>query len=153
MVWGEYYVNLIVFVENYMDLYHKILIKLYDASGGKDSQKVDFADLVKQEGFNASYKDIYKQMSQSGWITEAGRADVVNITHWGVMEAKKTLASGGEDSTKEFEKAATRLVANARELLVMSEEFASKKSEGSLTQVENKFDEVKSDIGKVKKFL
>ncbi|MEZ5344074.1 MAG: hypothetical protein R2681_00835 [Pyrinomonadaceae bacterium] len=136
-----------------MDVYHKILIKLYEASGGKDSQKVDFSDLVKKEGFLPSYKDIYKQMSQSGWITEAGRADVVNITHWGVMEAKKTLATGGEDSTKELEKACGRLVANVRELLVMSEEFSSKKSAESLTEVENKFDEVKSDIGKVKKLL
>ncbi len=146
-------VNFLSFRVNHMDLYHKILIKLYEASGGKDSQKVDFSDLVKKEGFFASYKDIYKQMNQSGWITEAGRADVVNITHWGIMEAKKTLATGGEDSTKEFEKAATRLVGNARELLVMTEEFSSKKSADSLTQVENKFDEVKSDIGKLKKYL
>ena len=136
-----------------MDLYHKILIKLYDASGGKDSQKVDFADLVKKEGFFPSYKDIYKQMSQSGWITEAGRTDVVNITHWGIMEAKKTLATGGEDSTKELEKAATRLVAVAREVLVMSEEFSSKMSEETLTQVENKFDELQNVIGKLKKTL
>ncbi|MCB1024572.1 MAG: hypothetical protein KDB79_09285 [Acidobacteria bacterium] len=126
---------------------------MYDASGGKDSQKVDFADLVKKEGFFPSYKDIYKQMSQSGWITEAGRTDVVNITHWGIMEAKKTLATGGEDSTKELEKAATRLVAVAREVLVMSEEFSSKMSEETLTQVENKFDELQNVIGKLKKTL
>ena len=135
-----------------MDVYHKILIKLYDVTGGKDSKKVDFADLVKKEGFLPSYPDIYKQMSQSGWIAEAGRSDTVNITHWGTMEAKKVLAGGG-DSKKELEKLSTRLQTNVKEFLVMTEQFVSDMSPENFELVENKLDVIKRSIDKVKKSL
>ena len=136
-----------------MDVYHKILIKLYDATDGKDSKKIDFKDLVKKEGFSPSYLDIYKQMSQSGWIAEAGRADAVNITHWGAMEAKKVLAGGGGDSKKELEKSTTLLRANVKEFLVMTDQFASDMSRENFELIENKFGEIKSSIDKVKKSL
>ncbi len=132
-----------------MDVYHKILIKLYEATGGRDSKKIDFGDLLKKEGFFPSYKDIYKQMSQSGWITDAGRPGAVNITHWGTMEAKKSLA-GGSDKKKDLTKAANRLKSNVKEFLVMTEEFSSDISAESFNQVENKFDEIKNAIEKLK---
>lgn len=135
-----------------MDVYHKILIKLYNVTGGKDTKKVDFSDLVKKEGFLPSYPDIYKQMSQSGWITEAGRADTVNITHWGAMEAKKVLAGGG-DNKKELEKITTRLRANVKEFLVMTDQFVSNITDENFELVENKFDEIKNSIDKVRKSL
>ncbi len=135
-----------------MDLYHKILIKLYDVSGGKDTKKIDFADMIKKEGFSPSYNDIYKQMSQSGWISEAGRTGVVYITHWGIMEAKKSLAGGG-DSEKELEKLATLLRSNVKEFLVMTEQFTSDMTEENFTEVENKLGEIKNSIEKVKKTL
>ena len=43
-----------------MDVYHKILVKLYEVTGGRDSKKVDFAELLKKEGFYPSYADIFK---------------------------------------------------------------------------------------------
>ena len=135
-----------------MDVYHKILVKLYEVSDGRDSKKVDFADLVKKEGFYPSYKDIYKQMSQSGWIAEAGRTDVVNITHWGLMEAKKVLAGGG-DSSKELEKRFNRLKANSKEFLVTVEDFGSDMNSESLQQVRDKFDEVENAISKLKELV
>jgi len=78
-----------------MDVYHKILVRLYDITDGKQSKTVDFVDLVKGEGFYPSYSEIFRQMSQAGWIAEAGRSDVVKITHWGIKEAKKSKSGGG----------------------------------------------------------
>ena len=135
-----------------MDVYHKILIKLYEVTEGRDSKKIDFRDLVRDEGFFPSYKDIFSQMSQSGWIAEAGRSDQVKITHWGIMEAKKTLAGGG-DSKKDLEKEAGRLRSNVKEFLVMTEEFASDLSSESFKQLEDKFGVVKNGIDKVKSNL
>ena len=132
-----------------MDVYHKILVKLYDATGGKGSKSVDFIDLVKAEGFYPSYQDIFKQSSQAGWIAEAGRNDVVKITHWGIKEAKKSK-SGAPDSSRALGKDANRLRANVKELLVMTEEFSSDISEENLKQVEKKFGEIKKAIEKLK---
>ncbi len=135
-----------------MDVYHKMLLKLFEVTKGRDTNKVDFADLVKKEGFHPSYSDIFKQMSQSGWINEAGRADVVVITHWGVMEAKKLLA-GRTDNSKELEKQSRRLRANVKEFLVITDDFLSDFSEEKFALVEQKFDEIKNGIGKVKNNL
>ena len=135
-----------------MNVYQKILVKLYEETNGKITKSVDFKELIKKEGFYPSYNDIFKQLSQSGWITEAGRPDAVNITHWGVMEAKKVLAGGG-DSKKELEKAANRLKGNAKQLLVMTEELASDISAENFELVDNKFDEVKNAIEKLKPLL
>mgnify|MGYP001815259791 CR=1 FL=1 len=135
-----------------MDVYHKILIKLYEVTGGRDSKKIDFRDLVRAEGFHPSYDDILSQMSQSGWITESGSAGQVSLTHWGLMEAKKSLAGGG-DSKKELEKEAGRLRSNVKEFLVMTEEFASDLSSESFEQLEDKFGVVKNGIDKVRRNL
>jgi hypothetical protein len=34
-----------------MDVYHKILTRIYEVTGGKDTVEVDLNDLLKQEGF------------------------------------------------------------------------------------------------------
>lgn len=128
-----------------MNVYQKILVKLYEETGGKDSVSVDFRDLVKKEGFYPSYDEIFRQMSQQGWITEVGRSDAVAITHWGVKEAKKSQA-GVQDGSRELKKNATRLKEDVKEFLVMSEEFASKTSEENFGNVKGKFDEIKSAI-------
>ncbi len=131
-----------------MNVYQKILVKLYEATDGKDSVSVDFKELVKKEGFLPSYIDIFKQMSQQGWIAESGRSDVVNITHWGVKEAKKSQL-GTDDSVREVQKNANRLKEGVRELLVMTEEFTGKVSEENFDQVKGKFDEIKEAIDKL----
>ena len=85
-----------------MDVYQKVLVKLHEATGGKDSQTVDFKELVKGLGFLGNYPDIFKQMSRQGWIAETRRVDVVCITHWGIKEAGKLSGGASEisDSAK-----------------------------------------------------
>ncbi len=46
-----------------MDVYHKVLSKLYQVTDGKDSHAVDLKDLVKSLGFLGSYDDILQQLS------------------------------------------------------------------------------------------
>jgi hypothetical protein len=118
-----------------MDVYHRILGRLYEITGGKQSESVDLLELVKQEGFLPSYEDISRQMSRAGWITESGRGNKVKITHWGVKEAKKSGTAAG-DSGREVRKLATRLQAEVKELLVMAEELASDISEAKMKLVE-----------------
>ncbi len=118
-----------------MDVYHRILGKLYEITGGKQSESVDLQELVKQEGFLPSYEDISRQMSRSGWITDTGRGNKVKITHWGVKEAKKS-GTAGPDTGRELKKLATRLQVEVKELVVMTEELASDISESKMKQVE-----------------
>ena len=132
-----------------MDVYHKILVKLYDVTGGKQSKTVDFIDLVKEEGFYPSYKDIFRQMSQAGWISEAGRSDVVKITHWGVKEAKKSK-SGTPDTARALRKQANALHANVKEFSVVTEEFLSDIDADNFKLVEKKFSKIKNAIEKLK---
>ena len=132
-----------------MDVYHKILVRLYDITDGKQSKTVDFVDLVKGEGFYPSYSEIFRQMSQAGWIAEAGRSDVVKITHWGIKEAKKSKSGGAPDSKRALEKQARRFRSNVKEFLVMTEEFASDVSAENFRQVESKFGEIKKAIEKL----
>ncbi len=132
-----------------MDVYHKILVKIYQETDGKTSTKVDLIDLVKKEGFYPSYKDIFSYLSEQGWLVEAGRADTVCITHWGVKEAKK--ASGGEgDTTRELEKAAKTLKTDAKQFLIMSEEFLSDMNDENLKLVQSKFDDINKSLAEVK---
>jgi hypothetical protein len=135
-----------------MNVYQKILVKLYKETSGKTSNKVDFADLVKKEGFYPSYQDIYKQMSDQGWIVDSGRGDSVFITPWGIKEAKK-VSRGGDDSARQLERAANRLRAEVKEFMVMTEEFVSDTNEESFNLVESKFEMVKNSLRKVKEII
>ncbi len=132
-----------------MNVYQKILVKLYEMTGGKDSERVDLKDLVKSEGFLPSYRDIFKQMSQQGWIAETGRADVINITHWGVKEAKK-LQSGTKDDSREIQKSANRLKEDVKEFMVITEEFAGDVTDDHFKLVQKKFEKIKDAIENLK---
>lgn len=132
-----------------MNVYQKILVKLFKVSGGKITEAVDLKELVKSEGFHPSYKDIFRQLSQQGWIAETGRADVVNITHWGVKEAKK-LSAGGVDDSREIEKKVNRLKAEVKEFMVMTEEFAGDISEEHFGLVVKQFGKVRESIEELK---
>ncbi len=135
-----------------MDVYHKVLVKLYEESGGRLTKKIDLGDLVKAAGFHPSYDDIYKQLSAAGWIAEAGRGNVVFITHWGVKEAKKSQ-SGAPDSAKGLTKEANRLAANAKELSIVIDEFAEDISEQNFKLVEKKFAGVEKALEGLKEML
>lgn len=135
-----------------MDVYHKVLVKLYEITGGKDTQTVDFKELVKAMGFHGNFADIFQMLSGQGWIAETPKANFVKITHWGVKEAQKSASGAGEtDEARELKKTANRLVKDTKEFLIMLEEFAADTSKNKFAQVEKKFGELNSTIAAIKK--
>lgn len=135
-----------------MDVYQKVLVKLHEAADGKDSQQIDFKELVKGLGFLGSYPDIFKQMSRSGWIAESRRPDVVSITHWGIKEAKKLSTDSDEisESANIVLKQTERLQSNVKQFLIMLDEFASDKSKKSFQNLDQAFRELSDAVGKIK---
>jgi len=135
-----------------MDVYHKVLVKLYEVTGGKDTQAVDFKELVKAQGFHGNFDDIFQMLSGQGWIAETPKANYVKMTHWGVKEAQKS-ASGATDAddSQELRKTANRLIKDTKDFLIMLEEFASDSSKEKFRQVEKKFGELNSSIAALKK--
>ena len=132
-----------------MDVYHKVLVKLFEATGGRDTQTVDLKELVKREGFLGNYNDIFQLLSGKGWIAETTRADAVKITHWGVKEAKKSK-SGVPDNSLLNKREVNKMVSSGKELVIMLEEFAFDISQENLKQVERKIAELNSAIGELK---
>lgn len=135
-----------------MDVYHKVLVKLYEVTGGKDSQTVDFKDLVKGEGFLGNYSDIFDMLSSQGWIADAPKPNYVSITHWGVSEAKKS-ANGAPDDSQEIQKNATRLVNQVKQLVSITDDFVADVSTKKFGEVEKTFDEIKATIAKLKNMV
>jgi hypothetical protein len=107
-----------------MDVYHKVLTRVFKDSGGKETVKVDMGEILKQEGFFASRDEIGARMIEEGWITEADAKYLVYLTHWGVAEAKKTLKNV-PDNSRALERDSKQLISTAKEFVVMSEEFAA----------------------------
>lgn len=134
-----------------MDVYHKALNKLYEATGGRDSQAVNFKELVKDLGFFGSYNDIFQILSDQGWIAETAKADFVKMTHWGVKEAQKSSAGAPDNqNSQELKKSANRLLGDTKEFLAMLEDFAADSSKENFGLVEKKFGELNSAISKLK---
>jgi hypothetical protein len=125
-----------------MDVYHKVLSRIHKESGGKESVRVDMSELLKQEGFFASIEQISSHMIKEGWITESDRKDHVQITHWGVAEAKKA-ASGGTDTSRELEKDSKMLISIAKEVVVMCEEFEGAPGTKKLANIEKRISDLK----------
>ena len=135
-----------------MDVYHKILAKIYEVTGGKTSESVDLKDLVKEAGFFPSYSDIHSQMNRSGWISDTGRGSEVKITHWGIKEARKIAGGGGQDDRQKM-KLAKKLHEEIKELSVMAEELSSKPDQDNLKLVENGFSKVEKCLGDLKSVI
>ncbi len=134
-----------------MDVYHKVLVKLYELTGGKDTQAVDFKELVKAQGFHGNYHDIFQMLNGQGWIAETPKANYVKMTHWGVKEARKsTSGTIDADGSQELKKTANRLIKDTKEFLILLEEFASDASKEKFGQVEKKFGELNSSITALK---
>ena len=137
-----------------MDVYHKVLVKLYDATGGRDTQAVDFKELVKSLGFLGNYDDVTQNLSGQGWIAETSKANYVKITHWGVKEAQKAISGDdGADGTRELKKAANHLKDETKHLVIIIEEFMADTSKEKFGQVEKKFGEINTAISKLKESL
>lgn len=135
-----------------MDVYHKVLVKLVEETGGRDSVKVDFSELLKKEGFLPSIDSISDYMRAEGWITDAGRKNVIQLTHWGLAEAKKTM-KGGPDKNQALTKASNKLLAETRELQIMMEEFVSDPSSDKFKQIEKTFQGMGQSVNEIKSNL
>ncbi|MBK7934114.1 MAG: hypothetical protein KA956_07390 [Pyrinomonadaceae bacterium] len=123
-----------------MDTYHKMLLKVFEASGGRESVDVDFVEIAKREGYFPSIDDIVSHMKSESWVTES-RANIVRITHWGIAEVKKT-GSERPDAARNLEREANRMLAATRELGVVIEEFIAAPGSDTLKPIELKVAEV-----------
>jgi hypothetical protein len=135
-----------------MDVYHKVLTKIYEQSGGRDSTDVDLAEMLKKEGFFPSLDNISQFLIGESWVTETAKRYVVRITHWGVAEAKKTLA-GAPDKAQLIEKDSKRLISDTREFLVMLEEFSGSPEGGKFEVINKRFNEIGATLAKIAKNL
>lgn len=126
-----------------MDVYHKILLRIYEITGGKVSEEVDFVELLKDEGFYPSYSDIFNQLTRNGWVSDTGNGDNVKITPWGVREARKVEKHGGTDDRRIVLKKAKALAEEIRQMLVVAEEVADDPDDKGMKQVEAVFSKVK----------
>ena len=132
-----------------MDVYHKVLKKLYEITGGKDTVDVDLVELLKREGFYPSIDSILKHMTRESWVTETSRENVVRITHWGVGEARRAN-SDTPDSALEIARHANRLLSETREFLIVLEEFISRQTGENIGRVDKKFLEMSAVLAKLK---
>ena len=133
-----------------MDVYQKILLKIYQVTGGKDSQLVDLKDLVKSLGFLGNYNDIFQKLNEQGWIAETPKLNYVKITHWGVKEANKSGSSQKPDTAPVNKNEVARLLGEAKQFLILLEEFASDPSDANLEQVQRKINDINSTIKQLK---
>lgn len=120
-----------------MDVYHKILVKIYELTGGKDSVDVDMSDLLKREGFFPSLESITQHLQDESWITETKHRFVVRLTHWGEAEAKR-VAADLPDRNQLVAKDAARLLSESREFVIMLEEFAASPDGDKLGTIEKR---------------
>lgn len=135
-----------------MNAYHKVLIKLYEITGGKDTVDVDLADVLKKEGFFPSIDDIKSYLSGESWIAETSRINIIRITHWGAAEAKRVM-SGAPDSKQALQKETVRLVNVMRESLVMAEEMNATPSAEKLGHINDRLSELSKILERIKSNL
>ena len=135
-----------------MDAYHQVLAKLYETTGGKENQSVDFKDLVRRLGFFGNYADIFERLSREGWIVEDAKSDFVRITHWGVKEVKNPSASGADKDLKQrtLESDANKAAAEAKELSLLLEVFARNTSAENLAAVQQKINDINGLLERLK---
>lgn len=131
-----------------MDVYHKILTRIYEITDGKDSVEIDLNDLLKQEGFYSNIDNILQHLTTESWVAETPRPRVVKITHWGSAEAKRVLTNT-PDVNREVTKEANRLLAEARELIIMLEEFAATPSGSNFKTIQKKIEDLEAITGRL----
>ena len=137
---------LVQIIEEYltMDAYQKILVHIYDMTGGKETVDVDLIDLLKREGYFPSLDEIREQLKSESWVTES-RPNVVRITHWGVAAARK-VGSARPDAVRMLEKEAKYMVSESRDLAVVIEEFIADTSADRFRLIENKLAQIKQRL-------
>lgn len=132
-----------------MDAFQKVLVKIYEITGGRDTQDVDFMELLKTEGFWSSRDSIRSHLNNEGWITDSPRAGNIRITHWGVAEAKKAMSSPTK-SDPGIDRVTARLGNVTRDFSIVVEEFIAKPSGKTLKPVQDRLTEIDDIIEKVK---
>ncbi len=132
-----------------MDVYHRVLVKLYEVTGGKP-ETVDLKELVKKEGFLGSYPQIFEHLSRQSWIIETSRVDSVKISHWGIKEAQIAQSSGGSNDLLAVKKDVNRTISETRELIKIFEDLANDVSKDNIARAEKKLGEINSAIQKLK---
>ena len=132
-----------------MDVFHKVLTRIFEITGGRETQEVDFIELLKREGFYPSRDSIKDHLSTEGWITDSARPDHVRITHWGMAEAKKTLANP-DASDQGIDRHTTRLLSATRDFSIVIGEFVAKPDKKSLKSVEEGFSTIEALLSKIK---
>lgn len=130
-----------------MDIYHQVLQKLFEETGGKENKPLDFPALVKKLNLYGYYADIFRHLNDAGWIAESSKPDFVGITHWGVIEARK-LDKGAADNTQQLIREANRAAALAGELAESLQEYAQSKAENFNKSAE-KFAELQKTITQI----
>lgn len=133
-----------------MDVYQKLLLKIYEKTGGKETVDLDFAELLKKEGFYPSLPSILEHLIGQGWITETSRKNVIRLTHWGTQAAKKLENQAPGEAANAFKKDATRLLSETRELVGLIEELLEDASPEKFTKIELKVSEINAAIAEVK---
>jgi len=135
-----------------MDVFHKVLLKIYETTGGRESQEVDFIELLKQEGFYPSRDSIKDHLSTEGWITDSARTGHIRITHWGMAAAKKALADPSGVG-QGIDRHTTRLLSATRDFSIEIGEFVSNPGTESIKPVEARFSEIGGLLEKIRKQL
>ncbi|HYJ90755.1 MAG TPA: hypothetical protein VEV84_05575 [Pyrinomonadaceae bacterium] len=135
-----------------MDAFHKVLVKIYELTGGRDSQDVDFMELLRAEGFFSSRESIREHLGNEGWITDSPRAGNIRITHWGTAEAKKVLSSPSKADVG-IDRVTSRLGNVTRDFSIVVEEFIAKPSAKTLKPVEERLSELDGIVNKVKSMV
>ncbi len=80
-----------------MDTYRKMLSKVFEAAGGRESVDVDFVEIAKREGYFPSIDDIVSYLKSESWVTES-RTNILRLTHWGIAQVRKDIAGDGESN-------------------------------------------------------
>ena len=135
-----------------MDVYHKVLSRIYELSGGRETEDVDLVELTRADGFFSNIENIRTQLSTEGWVTDSPRKGNVRITHWGIAEAKRALRA--ETGSKEpAERQASRLLADAKAFVIEIEEFAADPGAKHLTVLEKRLAAISETMNRVRSLM
>jgi hypothetical protein len=110
-----------------VDVYHHILGRVYQVTGGQPKKLVNMLDIIKQEGFSSSKDDIFEFMSHEGWIVDAHAPGEIFLTPWGVEEHKRFSERNKPNKQKHIDdaiKASNQAASAARELADTLEDYA-----------------------------
>jgi len=131
-----------------MDAYHKILVGIFEVTGGKETVDVDLVDLAKKAGYFPSLDEIVAHLKAESWVTES-RPNIVRLTHWGVAEAKRA-GSVRPDAARAIERGSRRLLNESREFGVVIEEFMADPTPDRFKSVTGKFAEMESIVAELR---